>query len=202
VTAANWGNATEASRVLAVNKCISLAIPFEGIVFRGCTPRYATGADLLTGEGSRRKGGRWNPQNSFPAVYTSVDVQTAWDECLAAGRYYGWAVQDSLPLTMVAIAVKFHQILDLRYEGLAYETLEITRDLIVRENWHDARDPAPESAVQACGRIIRMVGFEGMLVPSAAKSGGSNLIWFPGRLLAESERELKIINAEKLGGGT
>ena len=39
----------------------SLAEPFAGIVYRSSTPKYATLEDLLSGEGSKREGGRWNP---------------------------------------------------------------------------------------------------------------------------------------------
>jgi len=42
----------------------------RGVVYRWSEPTYATKEDLLTGEGSRRFGGRWNPR-SFATVYAA-----------------------------------------------------------------------------------------------------------------------------------
>jgi RES domain-containing protein len=179
-----------------MGRCLPLAVDFEGIVFRGCAPFYATLGDLLAGEGSRLHGGRWNPKGGFPTAYTSLELQTAVEECLATSRYYGWPDETNLPLTFVAIRVKLHLILDLRRDGPAYETLGMTRDLMVEEDWHRVSDPSLEAATQSGGRIARKVGFEGLFVPSAANASGSNLVWFPGRLHADSE--LKIVNADKL----
>lgn len=60
---------------------------FDGVVYRSSTPRYATEADILTGEGSRRVGGRWNP-TGIAAVYASLTSETAMAETLAHNRYY------------------------------------------------------------------------------------------------------------------
>ena len=66
----------------------SSAVPFEGVVYRSSTPRYATETDLLTGEGSSRIGGRWNPKG-IAVVYASLTPETAMAETLAHNRYYG-----------------------------------------------------------------------------------------------------------------
>src|SRR4051794_3303894 len=91
----------------------SLAGPFEGVVYRSSTPEYATEADLLTGEGSRRTGGRWNPKG-VAVVYASLTPETAMAETLAHNRYYGIPIEDAMPRTFLAIAAKMATVLDLR----------------------------------------------------------------------------------------
>jgi RES domain-containing protein len=91
----------------------SLATPFDGIVYRSSTPKYATEIDLLTGEGSRRFGGRWNPPGTA-VVYASLTPETAMAETLAHNRYYGIPIEDVMPRTFVAIQVNLKTVLDLR----------------------------------------------------------------------------------------
>jgi RES domain-containing protein len=50
--------------------------------YRSATPQYAREPDLLTGEGSRLHGGRWNPPG-IAAVYASFAPETAMEEMLA-----------------------------------------------------------------------------------------------------------------------
>ena len=57
----------------AIGRCLPLAIPWTGDVFRFAVPRWATVAQLLAGEGALRAGGRWHPVDRFRAVYASLD---------------------------------------------------------------------------------------------------------------------------------
>jgi|GEM_PF-6319824 len=45
---------------------------WSGIAYRSARPRYAKQQDILTGAGSKKFGGRWNPRESFAAVYLSL----------------------------------------------------------------------------------------------------------------------------------
>ena len=56
--------------------------------YRSTTPEYAKEADLITGEGSRLHGSRWNPPG-IAAVSASFTPETAMEESLAHFRYYG-----------------------------------------------------------------------------------------------------------------
>ena len=56
--------------------------PFDSVVYRSSTPQYAKETDLLTGEGSRRFGGRWNPIGTA-VVYAALTPETAMAESLA-----------------------------------------------------------------------------------------------------------------------
>src|SRR5437763_631733 len=88
------------------------AVRFEGVVYRSSTPKYATEDDLLTGDGSRRFGGRWNPIG-IAVVYAALTPETAMAETLAHNRYYGIPIEDAMPRTFVAIEVKLKSVLDL-----------------------------------------------------------------------------------------
>lgn len=56
---------------LRLTKLLPSAISFSGQGFRSTTPKYATETDLLTGEGSKRYGGRWNPPG-IAVIYASL----------------------------------------------------------------------------------------------------------------------------------
>src|SRR5437867_3016068 len=96
-----------------LQKMIAAARRWHDVVFRFVEPIYATERDLLTGEGSRIHGGRWNPKNSFATVYAALEDSTALAESKAAFAYYGWDQADALPRTLVAIDVQLHRVLDL-----------------------------------------------------------------------------------------
>lgn len=81
--------------------------------YRSSSPAYATEMDLITGEGSKRYGGRWN-SIGIAAVYASLTPETAMAETLAHYRYYGIPVEDAMPRTFVAIVVRLQAVLDLR----------------------------------------------------------------------------------------
>src|SRR5712672_1626506 len=91
---------------------LSDAIPFNGTLYRACDPTYANTRDLLTGEGSRRTGGRWNPPDRFATVYLAHTLEGAIAEAFAVAAYYGFEPSSRLPLTLVAIDVSLRQILD------------------------------------------------------------------------------------------
>ena len=80
------------------------AISFAGVGYRSSTPKYANETDLLTGEGSKRNGGRWNPAG-IPVVYLSLTPETAMAETFAHHRYYNIPVEDAMPRTFVAVDV-------------------------------------------------------------------------------------------------
>lgn len=84
----------------------------SGEIYRSASPKYANSRDLLTGGGSRRFGGRWNPVG-IAAVYGSLTPETAMEETLAHARYYGLPVHASMPRTFVAISFALKSVLDL-----------------------------------------------------------------------------------------
>src|SRR5207249_5682069 len=88
------------------------AISFKGTLYRACEPIYANTRDLLTGEGSRKAGGRWNPPGAFAITYLAQTLEGALAESLGTGALFGFDPSTRLPLTLVAIDASLNAILD------------------------------------------------------------------------------------------
>ncbi|HVC94821.1 MAG TPA: RES family NAD+ phosphorylase [Pirellulales bacterium] len=167
---------------------------FAETVYRSSTPKYANENDLLTGEGSRRNGGRWNPIG-IAAVYASLFPETAMAETLAHYRYYGIPLQGAMPRTFIAIAVNLQAILDLR-DGTVRRHLQVSLDRILTVDWRKEVHAGRVPITQAIGCAASQVGLEGLIAPSAADPKGHNLLVFPANLKQGSE--LRVLNANSL----
>jgi len=170
------------------------AIGFLSTVYRSSTPKYANQSDLLTGEGSRRFGGRWNPVG-ISAVYASLSPETAMAETLAHNRYYGIPVEDAMPRTFVAIEVSLKEVIDLRI-GTVRQRLKVSLDRMVNVDWRTVVQSGAEPLPQRIGRAASDIGLEGLIVPSAADSSGHNLLVFPPNL--EGNSKIRVLNTERL----
>jgi RES domain-containing protein len=160
----------------------------RGTVFRSVAPRYANPADLISGEGARRSGGRWSPAG-IHAVYGSLTLETALAEALAAIRYYGLPPEAALPRTFVAIAVRLERVLDLT-DGNVRRTLGVSERRMVRTHWRSDLSAGRVPVTQTIGRAAYDAGIEALQVPSAALPDGRNLVVFPARLVAGSVVEV------------
>ena len=161
------------------------SVPFTGIVYRSSTPKYATEFDLISGEGSRRFGGRWNPVG-ITMIYASLTPETAMAETLACNRYYGIPIEDAMPRTFVAIEVNLHKLLDLR-DGIIRRRLQISEIKIVTLDWRKELLAGHEPITQRLGRAVHSGNWEGMIVPSAADLMGHNLLIFPEKIDLDSK---------------
>ena len=157
------------------------ARPWTGLAFRSASPAYAGSRDLLSGEGVRRHGGRWNPAGGFAAVYASLSPETAIAEALAHFRYYGIPEADAMPRVLVAVEASLAALADLT-EGRARRTLRVSRRRMRGDGWRRSAEQGRESLTQAIGRAAYESGLEALLVPSAADRRGTNLVVFPARL--------------------
>ncbi len=166
--------------------CRDLGQRWSGYVYRCPKLKYTGKANLLSGNGSLRYGGRWNAAGFFPAVYVSLTPQTALEESLGGLGSYGIPRQHTkFPRSMVAMRVRLHDVLDLT-DGSIRKHLFVSRNRMVDEDWLTLQDAGHEALTQAIGRAAYKVGFEAMLVPSKADLAGTNLVLFPGNLHAES----------------
>jgi RES domain-containing protein len=173
-----------------VGRCLTFERPWSGTVFRSVTPRYATSADLLSGQGARKHGDRWNPPGSFAVVYTSLTPETALAETLAQFRHYGIPEAQAMPRVFVAISVSLARMLDLT-DGKTRHALGVSRDRMRREPWRRRQAAGREAVTQAVGRAAFEAGLEALLVPSAPDPGGGNLVIFPARLARSSRLEVE-----------
>jgi RES domain-containing protein len=131
---------------------------WEGTVYRHMFGAYPPARSSTTGW-------RWNPA-MVEAIYTSCEPETA----LAEAEYY-IAQQPTRPRAkrmLYTIRVSLNRVVDLRASGLLPK-LGITPDLLSSTDF---------SACQTIGRAVRWLGHEGLLVPSARRDSGTNLVIF------------------------
>jgi RES domain-containing protein len=173
----------------ALDRWALRAVRYSGVVYRSASPRYANKNDLLNGVGSKTAGARWNPPKSFPTVYSSLDPHTALDEVLAHFRYYKIPVESAMPRVTVSIRVRVGTVLDLT-DGKTRSALRVSERRMLDEPWREEQKAGREALTQALGRLTHELGWEGLLVPSAARREGMNLIIFPANLSRRSSLEI------------
>jgi len=149
---------------------------------------------MLTGEGSRRNGGRWNPPSSFATVYVAYSDVTALAESKANHIYYGLNPADALPRVIVAVDVRLAKVLDVA-DAAARKALEVSATRMRRDDWRASNRRGAESLTQAIGRAAYECSLEGLIAPAC--DGGKNLVWFPGNMHTSSRATIR--NAHKLG---
>lgn len=141
---------------------------FRGLVHRAHHPGWAF--EPLSGEGAALHGGRFNPRG-VPALYTSLEVTTAWAE------YQQGFPHRPQPVTLCAYEVDCLPVLDLTderllaREGILPETLACPWELQAAEG---LTPPSWELA----SRLIA-AGIHGIVVPSFAPNaqrGARNLV--------------------------
>ena len=169
-------------------------MPFDGVVYRSSTPKYATHADLFTGAGSVLSGGRWNPKG-VAAVYFSLSPETALAETLFRNRTSGVPIQNLMPRVFVAVNVELLKVLDLR-DGKVRQRLRVSVAKLLSIDWRAEVYAGRPPMTQRLGRAAHTTSWEGLIVPSAADSSGHNLVIFPDRLVASSR--LSLVNADEL----
>jgi RES domain-containing protein len=168
---------------------------WSGTAYRAVGTEYANKRDLLSGEGTKRFGGRWTPPGSFAAAHASLDVKTAVAESLGTQQQYGIAVDARLPLTLVAIDVSLQKLIDLTDDTILRE-LGLTRQRLLRCRWRERMDKGRGALTQAIGCIAFEAGLEALFVPSAQARKGKNLVVFLDNLQKASS--LTIQNVGKL----
>jgi RES domain-containing protein len=179
-----------------LERCISRLMPWRGEFFRSAAPRYANKDDIITGAGSKAAGARWNPPGGFHAVYASLDVETAVAEALQHFRYYGLPVSKGMPRVIVALEANLERVLDLR-DGDVRRALVVSEKRMLSEPWREEQKKGREALTQAMGRLAFDLDIQALVVPSAARKGGSNLIVFPTNL-DPPKSWLRVVNRDEL----
>jgi len=174
----------------ALTRCRGRSRAWSGTAYRVTSVRRANEKDLVSGEGSRLIGQRWNPPGLFRTLYLSLDHQTALAEALAQNTRQGLPVSHSLPLVLTAFQVKLDCVLD-HTDRRIRSILGVTLDTIIST----PHELGPETITQAIGRLTNAACFMALLVPSAAVRGKRNLVIFRSKLAA---KDLRIINKDEL----
>lgn len=148
---------------------------FDGIVLRSVSPGYSP----LSGEGARAYGGRWNPKDSYPTLYTARDPATVALEIGRTARKLGFSVSDLLPRRLVTIRLAIRTVLDLTDKDVL-ASAGYTRAVLLDD---DIR------ICQAIGDAAHYLGFEAIRAPSAA-GPGETIAVFINRLGADSSLDV------------
>lgn len=182
-----------------LQRSLSLATSWRGVLFRSASPRYANKDDVITGAGSKAAGARWNPPGRFRTVYTSLDVETAVAEALAHFRHYGLPMARAMPRVIVSLEAQLQRVLDLT-DGRVRRMLGVSEKRLLNEPWRQTQKRGREALTQAIGRGAYEADLEGILVPSSARPAGTNLIVFPANVDPPASW-LRIINRDQLPAG-
>jgi RES domain-containing protein len=169
----------------AIRRLSPYAISWSGATYRYVKEQYAGKDDVVSGLGSQRAGGRWNGPGTFPAVYGSLEPETALKEMLTQAARYGIPFAALLPRVLIAVSASLGQVLDLT-DGRIRRRLRVAQERMQAERWWEFQDTGEEALTQAIGRAAHVVGFEGLLVPCAADARAVNLLIFPRNLTGDS----------------
>lgn len=187
-------SSTTAELFARVSKSLDHAISLRCTIVRSVGTRYASELGFLSGEGAAKMGGRWNPRG-IRAVYGSLDVITATCEAYQNFVDYGFPLSNVLPRVMAGAEADLQAVLDLTKTVQRRKLGVPLRDL-VNDDWHKCQAEGKDSTTQIIARACHFLKLEGLLVPSARRKGGQNLVIFPDRLLPGSS--LKLLGAKDL----
>ena len=194
MTDAKAGPPSEDFMAGAMHECLARAIAWEGILLRSAKTRHAAVADMLSGVGAYKTGGRFNKPGAHHIVYASTDDETAAAEVRHYAQSKGW--EKMLPRVLVGARARFSLVLDLteRTNNLARFGLE--REELCSAEWEKIQDSGGEAITQVLGRLAFAVGFEAILAPSARLPRGENLNHFPKRVRADLGSRVSITNPQ------
>jgi RES domain-containing protein len=133
------------------------SIRFDATVYRHIAPHRG----CTSGQGARQAGGRWNPSDSFPVIYTGLTEAAVIEEFFRLCERSSLPPESFLPRTLCAIDVELQAVLDLRTPDSLSRvglTLDQLRSYSMRE-------------CQAVGEAAHRLNFEGILAPSATGIG-------------------------------
>jgi RES domain-containing protein len=132
-------------------------IPFAGPAFR----HVARGRDPRSATGARVHGGRWNPPETFPALYLGLEVETVIDEFHRLAHRQALPPEAFLPRELHRFDVRLAALLDLRRDSVR-NALGLTNRVLKGD------DP---TVCRAVGTAAHSLGLEGLVAPSAAGEG-------------------------------
>jgi RES domain-containing protein len=164
---------------------------WHGTLFRLQTLDFPSPKDVLSGEGARWRGGRWNPPG-LATLYGSTTDNTALEECKANDRYYG--VETKGPRLLIAIETRLTRLLKLNAPTVR-RGMHLMPNELESEDWRKLLAAGKESFTQAIGRAVSFSGGSGLLARSAAVARGVNVVVFPG--VCTKDR-LEVVHGKKL----
>jgi RES domain-containing protein len=150
---------------------------WQGDVARQATPRWMSRPYRLTGAGALLAGARWSVKGLMPAVYASTDPATLSAEIQYKGLHYGWSPADYHPQLLVGMHWQLQAVLDLT-SAATLKALKVTQRQLTSVDWSVVQTAGREPVTQAIARAAFEHLAEGLLVPSARRPGGVNIVYF------------------------
>lgn len=151
--------------------------------------------DPLDPNFARRRGGRWNPPESFPVLYVNEDTQTARLNLIAFTA--GWPYEpedlreDAGPVLVGCVLPRRQEVCDAHTRaGVRAAGLPATYPIDERG------EIVPWDVCQPIGERVKKAGLRGVLTHSAqSRHGERELAWFPAsaRSRARRQRTLKFV---------
>ena len=161
-----------------ITACEDKVIPLKGFGYRYASTKYASRADLLSGKGAAKYGGRWNPIG-MRAIYLSLDPDTACQEAFQHFMDYGIKKTVAIkPHVFASAEIEVSELLDLS-DSKILKKINFTLKELLAEDWKGIQQQGIESWTQAIGRGCKAAGFDGLIAPSSKNKRGQNLVLFP-----------------------
>ena len=131
---------------------------FSGPIYRHMFAQFAPDRENF-------RGARWNPAETS-AIYTALERDT----CLAEAEYYLdlQPIRPSARRTVYTISVKIEKVIDLT-DWNVLERMKVSESSFAGRNF---------STCQDVGGAAAWLGMGGILVPSARRQSGINLVIF------------------------
>lgn len=117
----------------------------------------AAGWDPRSGEGARRRGGRFNPPHSFPVLYLCLTRSCVVAELTQQAQRQGLTIGDLLPRELWQLKADLTKVLDLT-EPSTLTALDLDTDDLTRDD---------HRFTQELGEAAHQHGFNGIRTPSA-----------------------------------
>ena len=151
-------------------------------VYRQGLPRWMSLPYRFTGVGSVLTGARWSVKGLMPALYASTDPATLSAEAYYKCARYGWTPAQFQPQLVIHMRWELQKMLDLT-NAATLKALKLTTREIQTCDWFAEQTAGRESVTQAVARAAFENLAEGLVVPSARRAGGVNLVYFPAHRL-------------------
>ncbi len=145
---------------------------------RQSAPRWMSRPYRLTGLGSALGGARWSVKGLMPTIYASTDPATLSAEANYKGLRYGWTPADFHARLTVGMHWELQAVVDLTAVA-TLKDLGVTANEIVGVDWYAEQSAGREAVTQAIARAAFEQLAEGLVVPSARRLGGVNIVYYP-----------------------
>ncbi len=111
-------NPRYAEFVYRIGRLSPVPAHWAGLTFRSVELEHASPDEILSGEGSRRFGGRWNAPGTFPVIYSSTRPGTAVEEAFQLAADYELAPGDLKPRITCGVEWDLARVIDLTRNNL------------------------------------------------------------------------------------